>query len=348
MSRYSSELAVDLPVIKAHYADILCQLLEERGVRRQPLLKAAAIRSSALEHPDNLITIKQFVALNRAALEHSGDPALGLAFGRRLKFTTHGALSQAAISSDTIEEALKVLIKYFRIRFPYMGLDFYTDGDDAVIELKVEHDLQDLYVFNVEVVLASIMEVNLLLFGTRLLEGGSCRLTYPRPAHWQAYQGLFADQVRFDACANQLRFRRQFLDLPIALSNPVARRVAEQQCEEEQRQLESQTASAAGRVRRLLESVRTGRLPALEQVADSLGVSSRTLRRQLSAEGVRFQAILDRVRHARALELLTASAATIDDIADRLGYSDPSNFGRAFRKWEGVSPSAYRAAQSSR
>ncbi|SFM01838.1 AraC family transcriptional regulator [Marinobacter zhejiangensis] len=339
----SSEFAVDLPVIKAHYADILCQLVEEKGGSRRAVLAEADIRPSVLSHPDNLITVSQFVALNRAALGHSGDPALGLEYGRRLKFTTHGALSQAAISSDTIEEALKVLIKYFRVRFVYMELDFFVDGDDAVIQLTVQHNLEDLYIFNVEVVLASLMDVNLLLFGTRLLEGGSCRLNYPNPGHDKAYASMFGASVSFSSGTNQLRFRKKYLDLPIALSNPVARRVAEQQCEEELRHLEA-NLTVTSRVQRQLESVRWGRLPDLETIADSLGVSSRTLRRQLSAEGTKFQAILDQVRHAKAAQLLQASPLSIDEIADRLGYSDPSNFGRAFRKWEGVSPSSYRVA----
>lgn len=339
----SSEVAADLPVIKAHYADILSQLVEEKGGSRRTLLAAADIRPSALSHPDNLITVSQFVALNREALAQTRDPALGLEYGRRLKFTTHGALSQAAISCDTIEEALKVLIKYFRVRFVYMDLDFFIDGDEAVIQLAVQHRLDDLYVFNVEVVLASIMDVNLLLFGTRLLDGGSCRLSYERPPYHQAYESMFGTAVSFGEDANQLRFRKKHLGLPIALSNPVARRVAEEQCEEELRHLQA-NLTVAGKVRRQLESVRWGRLPGLDQVADVLGVSPRTLRRQLSGEGTKFQVILDQVRHGKATSLLETSPLSIDEIADRLGYSDPSNFGRAFRKWEGVSPSSYRAS----
>ena len=139
-----------------------------------------------------------------------------------------------------------------------------------------------------------------------------------------------------------MRFRKSFLGLPMSLSNPVARRVAEAQCEEEMRQMEA-SASVSDRVLRLLESARDGRLPGLEDVAQQMGVSPRTLRRQLSAEGGGFHGLQESVRHQRARELLLRhSAMSIDEIAEHLGYSDPSNFGRAFRKWEGVSPSAWR------
>lgn len=335
----------NLPVIRAHYADILCQLAEEKGVVRADLLRAADIRPAMLGHPDNFITVDQFSALCRAALVLSHEPALGLEYGKRLKFTTHGSLSQAAISCDNIGQALSVLIKYFRIRFVYMNLSFFTEGDEAVLQLDIVHGLEDLYRFNVEVVLASLMDVNLLLFGRRLLDGGSCRLNYPAPEHAGSYQALFGSQVSFAAGANQLRFRKAFLELPISLSNPVARRVAEAQCQEEMRSLEAVT-SVSGRVSRLLESVRDGRLPGVDDVAAQMGVSPRTLRRQLSAEGMRFKVILDGIRHQRSTELLQRTDLGIDEIAYRLGYSDPSNFGRAFRKWEGQSPSAWRASHT--
>lgn len=330
-----------MAAVRAHYADILCQLAEERQVDRAGLLKAAGIRPSRLEHPENLITVEQFSVLCRAAIKRTGDPALGVEYGRRLKFTTHGALSQAAISCDTVGQALSVFIKYFRIRFVYMQLACLIEDELAVIQLDVLHDLDDLYRFNVEAVMSSLMDVNLLLFGRQLLEGGSCRVSYPEPEDLSPYEPLFVDSLIFGADANQLRFRREFLELPIALSNPVARRVAEAQCEEELRLLEA-SESTAWRVERLLEAVRDGRLPTIEAVAVELNVSPRTLRRQLSGEGVRFQDILEGIRHRRALELLRISSLGVDAIAERLGYSDPSNFGRAFRKWEGVSPSQWR------
>ncbi len=330
-----------LPVIRAHYADILCQLAEEKGIPRKTLLKASDIRPSLLGHPDNFITVDQFSSLCRESIRRSEDSALGIEYGKRLKFTTHGALSQAAISCDTIGQALAVLIKYFSIRFVYMKLDCFTEGTDAVLQLEVLHDLDDLYRFNVEVVMASLMDVNLLLFGERLLDGGGCRLSYPEPEDISAYRALFGQSLSFGTGANQLRFRKEFLDLPISLSNPVARRVAEAQCEAEMRSLEAAT-TVVGRVERVLESVRDGRLPDIEAVASQLRVSARTLRRQLSAEGAKFQEVLDSIRHRRALELLRGNQLSIDAIADRLGYSDPSNFGRAFRKWEGLSPSAWR------
>ncbi len=77
-------------------------------------------------------------------------------------------------------------------------------------------------------------------------------------------------------------------------------------------------------------------------VARELHVSDRTLRRHLAAEGSSFQEILSSQRFAMAAQLLTATGSSVQDIAMRLGYSDASNFGHAFRQWTGMSPRQYR------
>ncbi|MBZ2170338.1 AraC family transcriptional regulator [Marinobacter sp. F4216] len=331
------------PFIHAHYADILCQLAEDKGVSRQTLLTGSGIRPAMLEHPDNLISAPKFITLCRESLAHSGDPALGLELGLRLKFTTHGPLSQAAVSSENLKQAIAVLIKYCRIRFVYMALSFFTDGEEAVLQLDVMHEVDDLHRFSVDVLMASLMDVNQLLFGNQLTRGGRCQFAFPEPEDVAPYRALFGERVRFGCETNQLRFQREFLDLPLVLSNPVTRRVAEAQCEEQMRTMEA-AASAAERVERLLASTREGRLPGLEQVAEQLMVSPRTLRRQLAEEGLKFKQLQDRIRHKRSLVLLRRPELTLDTVADALGYSDPSNFARAFRKWEGMAPSVWRQA----
>ena len=154
-----------------------------------------------------------------------------------------------------LEQALAVLIKYFRIRFAYMSLAFFVEDEDAVIQLEIHHDTEKLHRFNIEVVMATLMDVNYLLFGTQLLDGGRCLVDYPRPEDVERYQYLFGGKVTFSAGVNQLRFRKSFLGLPMSLSNPVARRVAEAQCEEEMRQMEA-SASVSDRVLRLLAFAR--------------------------------------------------------------------------------------------
>jgi AraC-like DNA-binding protein len=79
-----------------------------------------------------------------------------------------------------------------------------------------------------------------------------------------------------------------------------------------------------------------------EEVADSLGTSTRTLKRRLTEAGVTFTEIVNKARCEHALLLLRSASLSLDEVADRLGDSTPSNLVRAFRRWTGMTPAAYR------
>jgi AraC-like DNA-binding protein len=83
----------------------------------------------------------------------------------------------------------------------------------------------------------------------------------------------------------------------------------------------------------------------MEQLADELHMTSRTLRRRLDAEGTRFRLLQEEVRLALAEELLVIGGLTLEEIAERLGYGETSNFIHAFRRWKGVTPGQYRIRQ---
>jgi len=87
--------------------------------------------------------------------------------------------------------------------------------------------------------------------------------------------------------------------------------------------------------------------PSIERSARALNLSVRTLQRRLQHAKLSYSELIDQVRHEDACQLLQVHSKSIADIARQLGYSDPSHFSRAFRRWEGVSPRAYRASAPS-
>ena len=99
------------------------------------------------------------------------------------------------------------------------------------------------------------------------------------------------------------------------------------------------------RIKRRL-AANKGPFPSLEKVAQEFNVSSRTLRRRLANGATTFQSITDQVRQDLAVNYLTSTKLSVGEIAFFLGYNDPSNFGRAFKKWLGVSPATYRENHS--
>lgn len=342
-------------VLLAHYGEILYELAIEKGADPELLLVNTGIRESVLRNPEANLSHEQFINLVNNAIQLTSEPALGLYYGTRLKFTTHGAMGQASICSENVSEAIAAIIKYYRTRFAFIEMSFFIDGDEAVIQLDDNLALGSLKSFLVEALFVSIMDVSKFLFGPTLVQTGRCLVSYPTPSHVYQYLDFFvgpenggvdipfnrlADMITFNTPSNQIRFDKQHLTLPMVLANTVARRLAEQECEEQLKAVDDK-GSIVSKVIQILQRD-PEIIPSMELVAESLHVTSRTLRRQLQTFGVSFQDLLADIRKKRALDLLQNTNKPVDEIAYELGYSDPSNFGRAFRKWTGSSPSDVR------
>ncbi|MFD2230890.1 AraC family transcriptional regulator [Alkalimarinus sediminis] len=342
-------------LLLAHYGEILYQLAIEKGADPEQLLNNTGIRESTFRNPEAMLNYEQFTALTSNAFRLVADPALGLQYGTRLKFTTHGAMGQASISSENLSEAISSIIKYYRTRFAFIEMSFFIEGDEAVIQLDENLGLGVLKAFLIEALFVSIIDVSRFLFGPTLAKTGSCRVSYAPPSYVDQYfrffvgdSGAVADyteeklknMITFNAPTNQLRFDKQYLSLPMVLANSVARRLAEQTCEEQLKAVED-ADSIVAKVKRSLQDD-PDRIPSMEEVSDQLHMTSRTLRRQLQNFGTSFQDLLSDIRKKRAIALLQNTDKPVDEIAYELGYSDPSNFGRAFRKWTGKSPSCIR------
>jgi AraC-like DNA-binding protein len=130
------------------------------------------------------------------------------------------------------------------------------------------------------------------------------------------------------------------LDHPVVTADATALQLARQLCERALDEL-GFDAGLVDRVRRFIPSDQAG-FRSLEQVATLVHLSPRTLKRRLAAQGVSFSALLDRERREKALVLLRSSRLGIDVVAERLDYSSASTFVRAFHRWTGTTPAAYR------
>ncbi|MEK1941498.1 MAG: helix-turn-helix domain-containing protein, partial [Pseudomonas sp.] len=169
-------------------------------------------------------------------------------------------------------------------------------------------------------------------------------LTLPAPADSHLYRELLGLEPIFNAEENRLVFASALLDRPLPGANPQVMQHCEQQCQAllAKRRVR---AGLSGRIRdRLL--AHPGRLPDMEQLANELHMTTRTLRRRLLEENTSYRQLLEEVRQALAEELLATGALTLEEIAERLGYGEVSNFMHAFKRWKGVTPRQYRMSAS--
>lgn len=326
--------------VSAEYAPLLISLVEKHGISEKQFL-AGLKNMEAVDWrtPGARLPLHVFEQAVHRALEMTQAPWLGWEFGATLNLSSHGFLGYAAMSSETLRDALELAVKFFRTRGTLMELHLFVEDDTAVIQVDELVALNDLAPFMIESFFSSLHYMGSHLMGEVYLDG-ELRFAYPEPAYFAKMRPLLPVPVLFDCAYHQMRFPAHRLDQKLLFADPRLARMAAAQCEQELANIKA-PPKLLGQVRRIILG-EAGRFPSVEETASELHMSSRTLKRKLQQLGTSYQRILDDLRKGLAVEYLTQTDRTVDEIAIQLGYSDASNFARAFRRWTRKSPSDYR------
>lgn len=281
-----------------------------------------------------------FQRLVREALVLTGEPAFGLLVGERLLVQSHGLLGYAAVNSLNLRQALQFTERYFLVRTSLFSVKLEERGTRVRLVFLEPHPLDDI---RVPVSEAVVLTIKNLIDHVTLGECQVARVSFafPAPAHAHLARELFGCEVQYDGDWTGFELPTEQMDLPLRTGNPEALREAELLCQQELAKLTRQQTLSA-RVRRLMLE-KQGSFPSLEVSARLLNLTPRTLHRRLQDEGTSYRDILEDIRHRLAVEHIKAGKLTLQEVAFMLGYDDLSNFRRAFKRWEGVAPSAWRA-----
>ncbi len=337
-----SDLQTDLetPIVPAAYAAAWVTLLEGRGVPRDKTLEGVSFEAALLSNPTGRVKPIDFTRLVLNGFAATGDPALGFELGLALKPTTHGFLGYALLTCGTLREAIRLGERYIRLRIRPVHVKLSAHGPTATLTIAENEELGEERRFLLEALAGGLVRIGEFLLGPELgIRDAELWLDLAEPPYYASVRDRLPP-IRFDAPTNELRFPAEWLDRPLALADPAASQAAVQQLERELA-LFGEDDDIVVRVRALLEDA-TADFPDLEAAASRLHVSSRTLKRRLARRGTTYQHLLDQTRKARATALLRDTRVPIAQIAATLGYRDPANFTRAFRKWTGRSPSEFR------
>ncbi|CAD5109595.1 AraC family transcriptional regulator [Zestomonas carbonaria] len=319
---------------------LLTQFGLDHGLSIDACLAGTGLDWRLLADPGAEVDTEQELQLLRNLDRHLGpQPGIGLAAGRRYQLNSYGIWGFALLSSPTYRDAARLGLRYLDLTYAFHGMRLEEHGEEAHLLLDDDGVPEDLRTFLLERDLAGMLQVQRELFN-RDPPVLRVELRLPAPPDPRPYVEEIGVLPLFDRPHNRFVFPRHLLDLPLAGASPQTAQLCEMQCQQllAKRQ---QRDGLAGRVRgRLLE--RPGRLPDMEQVAASLHMTSRTLRRRLDDEGTSFRLLQEEVRQALAEELLALGSLTLEEIAERLGYSEVSNFIHAFKRWKGVTPRRYR------
>jgi AraC-like DNA-binding protein len=324
--------------VPAAYAEQIVQLVQRWSVTPDDLLGGVGLTEGAVRDPLARLSMSTWVGLLERARALTGEPGLGFYLGLQKRISGYGYLGFAAMSASSLGEALEIVTRFSPTVTTSVSLRLRIEGRVAALVVEEHVDLESVR----DIALIS------LLFGTRqigkMLTGkdvhSDAELTIPQPAYYPRFEHLMP-RVRFDQSVSQVVFDAGSLDLPLVQADRSALELMRVQCERVLDSLGYQ-GDFVERVRKALWRNGSDGVCSLEAVAEKLAVSPRTLKRMLAAGGTSFSSLLDGERREKAIFLLKASRVPLDEIADRLGYSTPSNFGRAFHQWTGTTPAAYR------
>lgn len=329
----------DDPVLPVHHPRVLVETAVARGADRAALLVGTGLTDALLADPDARISYAQFAVLEENALRLTNNPALGLEFGRNVHLSHLGLLGLAIMSSPNARAALDVALKYYRQLAPAWDLELHVEGPRGLLIARETISRGPLRYFATEALLGGLYGLSQQVLARKppIVE---VRLNYPRPPHHEKYLELVQGPIRFDQPRTEVEFEAKLLDEPIAGSDPVMAKLAEQYIATEASRANSVEGLVA-QVRRVLAEHVYGR-PDPSEVARALQTSTRSLRRGLQQMGTSFQALLDEARRARAEEWIRSTDMKLQQIAEQLGFSDVRSFRRAFKRWTGRSPNELR------
>lgn len=310
----------------------------------EALLREAGIDPGALADPDARVPVAQTTRLWRLAVAATGDEAFGLRVAREVQPTTFHALGYALVASANLAEAFARAARYCRI---------VTDAGELVLETRGEEChllLRSASGESAPAVEATDAFAALQVRTARGLSGGSVaplrvELSRPAPADPAAYERAFHAPVRFGAPDNRLVFAAADFARPLEGANPELARLNESLAAQQLARLD--TADLPARLRALLIERLPDGEPTAADLAAALHLSLRSLQRKLAERGLRYDSLLDDTRRELALQQLREARLSLIEVAFLLGFSDASSFTRAFRRWTGLTPSAWREQQHS-
>ena len=325
--------------VPASHALQLVHLIARWNLSAETLLEPFGLTREELEDPFGRLPVRTLGALMQRTRALTGEPGIGVYLALQKRATLYGHVGLASMHAATLGEALRLAVQYTPAVTTIWGLDLQVEGDNAALVLTENADLgpaRDVMLLSFLLGLKTIGD-GLTGRSERQLSGW-LHLNLPEPDYFRRFEELVPFVV-FAQPANQLIFPARALELPLKAADEAAVRLAREHCERYLLALGAGEGLTA-RIRRAMSAAR----PAwsLDDVAATLATSPRTLKRHLAEHGVTFSELRRRVRFERAMLLLRSPEMSLDELSDRLGYASTSSFVRAFRRWTGKTPMAYR------
>ncbi|WP_188455764.1 AraC family transcriptional regulator [Virgibacillus oceani] len=311
--------------------------LHQLGIAPDKVVRKAGLPLTIVNEP--VVTSSQYFSIWQAYSDIIGDTARGIIkLATSFETVHYPPTVLAAYHARDYRDSLTRMARYKRL-CPPESLSVTEEGDDCTVELKWLSKEQHGPALLIGITLAFLLEL-----GRR----GTGQLFTARSVEFSHFMGDVQSLEAYFGCPvrignrNKLTLHRNDLDRPFVSYNAelleILTPALNQSLNASQR-----ISPITGMVKWIMKRNLAGGCSDIQTVASELGMSKRTLQRRLQDEGIRFNHLLTQVRKQQAREYLADPSLDIGEVAFLVGYEDQNSFYRAFRLWEGITPSNWRA-----
>ncbi|MEH6345376.1 MAG: helix-turn-helix domain-containing protein [Bermanella sp.] len=294
---------------------------------------------SLTEKASDFMDIERFSRACELGLASVDDANIGLKFGSTLSFTHFGPLGAAMMSCNTIKDTLDLIIQFSSSTFPF-ELSLKEEGEYVNISQYYPDYFNPIILFHIQIYFCGCFHFFKDVAGF-IPEDLELHFPYPEPSKSQLaeYIKYLPVPLKFDQKAAIIRLSKSYLKQPLPRYDEISKQVFVNLCQDIQQRLVQQE-KLSGQISNLLDAYET--YPSIEQLAQVLNISARTLRSRLQKEQTNFREILTSHRLQRAKGLLVQNKLSIERVAEKVGYKDTPSFYRAFKKVNLQTPLEYR------
>ncbi len=336
------------PTMAAGFAAALLAYAVEQGADRAALLTAAGLTEDDLAKQDGRILVSAYHALIGVAIVATGDGALLMRHTIDSKLETMSIVGQIVHSSNSMVHSIQQLNRYARLMADVditQGVDRFEvaleNGEVWIVDHLPQPNESPMAI---EASFSRFISEFRRSFPDKVF-AIEMEVTYAPPPYVSAYAELLQIPVRFNGTRNALRIDPFWLDTDFDPGNEYIFAIFADHADALMAELGTADTTRAKVEAHILPELHTGTI-SMDKIARDMGMSRQTLYRRLQEEGLTFAEVHDDLRARMARDYLTARKVSVNETAYLLGFSEASSFVRAFKRWTGQSPKAYRDAMA--
>lgn len=325
-----------IPLIRAVYVKFIKTDIEDFNFNTDSLFEKTKIPINCFEYPEALIPLESALNLYDLAAQRIGDISLGLKIGTKIRFEDLGDFGKLFTSCLNLKDLINKIEKYGHIFTNGTRFWHTFRGDKVHWFFSIHPDIKGHRRQTIELSIAYMQNAIKMAAG----ENWTATEVHFEHTPWDGKQDLrrvFNTSLRFSENYSCLVFPKKLMCLPIKEKNPAIENINSDLLKN------GPNENLSVVLKQVLKTLSLEGRPKMSEVSMIIDVGPRTIHRRLVKEGTNFRELVDLVCFERSVDLLAQGNKNLLQIALMQGYSEGGSFGRAFKRWAGVTPSEYRS-----